>query len=183
MHDKLAGGSLGQWTMQRTVQGALTSPGTAVMGKAGAHSVLRWTVEGRTVLRELPARHEGGQDPGEMSAVGGTQSAQTTHFQRTARPRGKQSMGAAGQDGGGWRFGHTSHSPWLDWQGLLKVLQSCAESGVTKVPQPGHPDGTLNFDLKRAGGGELSGDPITARPEWQGAELPCPAPRWRAPGD
>lgn len=53
------------------------------------------------VLRELPARHEGGQDPGEMSAVGGTQSAQMTHFQRTARPRGKQSMGAAGQDGGG----------------------------------------------------------------------------------
>lgn len=48
------------------------------MGKTGAHSVLRWTVDGRTVLRELKARHEGGQVPGEMSALGGTQSAQMT---------------------------------------------------------------------------------------------------------
>lgn len=30
------------------------------------------------------------------------------------------------------------------------------------MPQPGHPDGTLNFGLERAGGGELLGDPITA---------------------
>lgn len=167
--------------MQRTVQGALASPGTAVMGKAGAHSVLRWTVEGRTVLRELTARHEGGQDPGEMSALGGTQSAQMTCFQRPARPRGKQSMGAAGKMGAGDSGTQVIHSPWLDWQGLLEVLQPCPESSVTKVPQPGHPEGTLTFGLKRAGGGELSGDPITARPERQGAELPCPAPRWRAP--
>lgn len=92
-HDKLAGGSLGQWTMQRTVQGSLASPGTAVMGKTGAHSVLRWTMGGKDGAQGAAGQGQGRTRPRRDICAGWDPVCSNDPLER---PREKRSMGTAG---------------------------------------------------------------------------------------